>query len=90
MGSRLVGSNQNDSRITGCPETVNTAVFYIFALWGMLPTRVVTKSILAASLTKVSVELILLPVTLKISLWLKRIENVDYFDHATNFNPLKF
>jgi hypothetical protein len=45
---------------------------------------------MAASLTKVSVELILLPLTLKISLWLKRIENVDYFDRATNFNPLKF
>jgi len=69
---------------------VNTAVFYIFALWGIIPTRVLTKSILAESLTKVSVELILLPVTLKISLWLKRIENVDYFDRATNFNPFKF
>jgi hypothetical protein len=22
--------------------------------------------------------------------WLKRIENVDYFDKGTNFNPLKF
>lgn len=75
---------------TLCGQTVNTAVFYIFALWGIIPTRVLTKSIMAASLTKVSVELILLPLTLKISLWLKRIENVDYFDRATNFNPLKF
>jgi hypothetical protein len=65
-------------------------VFYIFALWGLIPTRILTKSIIAASLAKVSVELILLPATLKISLWLKRIENVDYFDRATNFNPLKF
>jgi hypothetical protein len=31
-----------------------------------------------------------LPVTLKVSLWLKRTENVDYFDKRTNFNPLKF
>ena len=75
---------------TLCGQTVNTAVFYIFGLWGIIPTRVLTKSILAASLTKVSVELILLPVTLKISSWLKRIENADYFDRATNFNPLKF
>ena len=75
---------------TLCGQTVNTTVFYIFGLWGIIPTRVLTKSILAASLTKVSVELVLLPVTLKISLWLKRIENVDYFDRATNFNPLKF
>jgi len=42
------------------------------------------KKLIVASLSKVSVELILLPITLRISLWLKRIENVDYFDKATN------
>jgi queuosine precursor transporter len=56
----------------------------------MIPARVLTKSIVVASLTKVSVELLLLPVTLKVSSWLKKIENVDYFDKTTNFNPLKF
>jgi uncharacterized integral membrane protein (TIGR00697 family) len=75
---------------TLCGQMVNTAVFYIFGLWGMIPTRVLTKSILVASLTKLGVELLFLPVTLKVSLWLKRIENVDYFDKGTNFNPLKF
>jgi hypothetical protein len=29
-------------------------------------------------------------VTLKVSLWLKKTENIDYFDQGTNFNPLKF
>jgi uncharacterized PurR-regulated membrane protein YhhQ (DUF165 family) len=75
---------------TLCGQMVNTAVFYIFGIWKMIPTRVLTKSILVASLTKVSVELLLLPLTLKVSLWLKRIEHVDYFDKGTNFNPLKF
>ena len=75
---------------TLCGQTVNTAVFHIFGLWRMIPAHVLTKSIIAASLTKVGVELVLLPVTLKISLWLKRIENVDHFDRTTNFNPLKF
>ena len=75
---------------TLCGQTVNTAVFYIFGLWRMIPTGVLTKSIVAASLVKVAVELILLPVTLKISLWLKRMENVDFFDTTTDFNPLKF
>jgi uncharacterized PurR-regulated membrane protein YhhQ (DUF165 family) len=83
MSSRFVIS-------TLCGQTVNTAVFYIFGLWGMIPTRLLTKSILVASFTKVSLELLLLPVTLKASLWLKKIENVDYFDKETNFNPLKF
>jgi uncharacterized integral membrane protein (TIGR00697 family) len=75
---------------TLCGQTVNTAVFYVFALWGIMPKSALTKSIIVASLAKVSVELILLPVTLKISSWLKRSENVDFFDNATNFNPLKF
>jgi uncharacterized integral membrane protein (TIGR00697 family) len=75
---------------TVCGQLVNTGVFYIFGLWTLIPPRLLTKSIVIASLTKVSVELILVPVTLKVSLWLKRIENVDYFDRATNFNPLKF
>ena len=75
---------------TVCGQTVNTAVFYIFGLWALIPARLLTKSIVVASVTKVSVELLLLPVTLKVSLWLKRIENVDCFDRVTNFNPLKF
>src|ERR1700747_172836 len=75
---------------TLCGQMENTAVFYIFGLWGLIPTRLLTKSIVVASLAKVSVELILLPITLRISWWLKRIENVDYFDKGTNFNPLKF
>jgi queuosine precursor transporter len=75
---------------TLCGQILNTAVFYIFGLWRIIPARVLTKSILVASLAKVSVELLMLPVTLKVSLWLKRIENVDYFDKKTNFNPLKF
>ena len=75
---------------TLCGQTVNTAVFYVFALWGIMPKSALTRSIIVASLTKVSVELILLPVTLKISSWLKRSENVDFFDYSTNFNPLKF
>jgi queuosine precursor transporter len=75
---------------TLCGQTVNTAVFYVFGLWRIIPTSASTNSIVAASLIKVGVELILLPITLKISLWLKRVENVDYFDRATDFNPLKF
>ena len=75
---------------TLCGQTVNTAIFYILGLWRMIPTGALTKSIIAASLAKVGVEMLLLPLTLKVSLWLKRIENVDFFDTETNFNPLRF
>jgi queuosine precursor transporter len=45
---------------TLCGQMVNTTVFYIFGLWGMIATRVLTESIVVASLTKVSVEIILI------------------------------
>jgi hypothetical protein len=51
---------------------VNTAVFYIFGLWKMIPTDALTKSIIVASLTKVRVVFLLLPATLFVSMWLKR------------------
>src|ERR1700677_4068052 len=75
--------------IGACRQDVVQISLTIFGLWGMIPTRLLTKSIVVASLTKVSLELLLLPVTLKASLWLKKIENVDYFDKETNFNPLR-
>jgi hypothetical protein len=75
---------------TLCGQMVNTAIFYVFGLWRMIPPRALTKSIVVASLIKIGVEFVLLPLTVKVSLWLKRIENVDSFDKATNFNPLKF
>lgn len=75
---------------TLCGQMVNTAVFYIFGLWKMIPTRALAKSIIVANLTKVSVELLLLPATLRVSMWLKKTENIDHFDRGTNFNPLKF
>ena len=87
-GGRYISARFVTSTLSG--QIVNTGVFYIFGLWGMIPVRILTKSILVASGTKVSVELLLLPLTLKVSLRLKRIENVDYFDERTNFNPLKF
>jgi len=52
-------------------QAENLLVMALFTL----PTRVLTKSIAVASLTKVSVQLLLPPATLKVSLWLKRIEN---------------
>ena len=75
---------------TLCGQIVNTSVFYVFGLWRMIPARVLITSIVVASFAKVGVELLVLPVTLKVSVWLKKMENVDYFDRATNFNPLKF
>jgi len=74
---------------TLCGQLVNTGFFYAFGLWGILPTALLFKSILMGSAIKVSVEIILLPITLRVSAWLKKTENVDFYDFKTDFNPLK-
>jgi hypothetical protein len=39
---------------------------------------------------KVAVEIVLLPVTLRVSRWLKKAEHSDFYDYKTDFNPLRF
>lgn len=69
-------------------QFVNTAFFYLFGLWGMLPADTLIESILMASGAKILVEIIMVPVTVRVANWLKRVEGVDFYDTETNFNPL--
>jgi uncharacterized integral membrane protein (TIGR00697 family) len=75
---------------TLCGQFVNTAIFYTGALWGIMPPGLLIESIALASLMKVGVEIALLPLSIRVSIWLKKSEGVDVFDTATDFNPLKF
>jgi uncharacterized integral membrane protein (TIGR00697 family) len=70
-------------------QVVNTTIFYVFAL-GTIPAGVVTKSILVETLISVGIAVVFLPGSLAVSSWLKRTEQVDFFDTDTDFNPLKF
>ncbi len=85
MGSRFVAS-------TAAGEVVNTFVFYFFALvlMGIVPMNAAITSIVVASIAKILVEVILLPITIRVATALKKIEGIDVFDVHTNFNPLKF
>ncbi len=71
-------------------EFVNTAIFFTFGLWGFLPMDVLIQSIIVGTLLKTAVEILLLPITLKIISTVKKVENIDHYDTNTNFNPFKF
>lgn len=66
----------------------NTALFYVIALYAVLPNNVLITSILAAWLLKVGVEVILTPVTYIVVRWVKKVENEDHYDTDTDFNPI--
>ena len=68
-------------------EGTNTLIFYGIALYRILPSNVLVASILIGWVGKTLVEVVMLPVTYPIVRYLKKIEGIDFFDHATNFNP---
>jgi uncharacterized integral membrane protein (TIGR00697 family) len=80
LWSRLVGS-------TVVGQLVNTALFYTIGLYGVLPDALLFKSILSGWFLKVLVEIAVIPLTYWVVAKLKSIENIDYYDRDTNFNP---
>lgn len=75
IGSTLVG------------QLANTTVFYVVALSGVLPTDALLQAILLGWLLKTAVEAIMTPVTYAVVGYVKKTEQVDYYDRETNFNP---
>ena len=81
LWTRTVGS-------TVVGEGVNTFLFYAIALWGILPNNLLVSSILSGWILKTLVEVIFTPVTYYVVGRLKKVENEDYYDTYTDFNPL--
>ena len=76
IGSTLVG------------ELVDTVMFVVVAsAFGVFPWSLFLSLTVTNYLFKVSVEVLLTPLTYAIVRALKRAEHEDYYDHDTNFNP---
>jgi queuosine precursor transporter len=78
IGSTMVG------------EGVDTVVFMSIAtLLGVFPKEILLSLIVTNYIIKVGFEALLTPVTYRVVNTLKRIENEDYYDRQTDFNPFK-
>jgi hypothetical protein len=75
IGSTIVG------------EGANTILFYLIALYAVIPNNLLIASILSGWAIKIAVEVIMTPVTYIVIHRLKKAENEDYYDRNTNFNP---
>jgi len=78
IGSTLVG------------EMIDTLIFLAVAsLFGVFPWSLFLTLLLTNYLFKVIVEALMTPLTYVVVNRLKRVENEDYFDRDTDFNPFK-
>ena len=78
--ARFVGST-----IVG--EAVDSLLFYPLAFFGIWDNHLVVTVLVTNYLLKTGWEIIAFPMTLRIVAWLKRVENEDFYDRGTNFNP---
>jgi uncharacterized integral membrane protein (TIGR00697 family) len=71
-------------------EFTNTALFYSIALAGILPNHFLLQAILVGTAMKVAVEIVFTPWTCWVIAKLKMLEEEDFYDRTTNFNPFIF
>jgi queuosine precursor transporter len=85
-GGRWLWLRTISSTLAG--ELVDSGLFISISFWGLMPVPVLGQMILMQWLFKSVYEALATPVTYAVVNYLKRVEEEDYFDRATNFNPL--
>lgn len=68
-------------------QFLNTAIFYVIALGGIMSGNVLMEGIIAGWIIKTMVETLLTPLTYWIMNKVKKFEGIDYYDRNTDFNP---
>ncbi|MCS7165886.1 MAG: queuosine precursor transporter [Candidatus Calescibacterium sp.] len=68
-------------------QLVDTIIFCTIAFGGILDTKTLINYIVTGYFYKVTIEVLLSPLTVKTINQIKKIENVDHYDYNTNFNP---
>jgi queuosine precursor transporter len=82
---RLLWSRTIGSTILG--QGVDSLIFYPLAFGGIWDSATLWRVVAFNWLFKVSVEVLMTPVTYAVVGWLKRKEKVDHFDRNTRFTP---
>lgn len=72
---------------TAVGELVDSALFYLIAFYGIWQTGDIVKVAIAQYLLKTGWEVISTPLTYAVVNFLKAVEEEDYFDRGTDFNP---
>lgn len=71
-------------------ELVDTALFVLMAFYGVLPPALLVSVAISNYMFKVGFEALATPLTYASVNFLKKAEQVDVYDHQTNFNPFRF
>lgn len=89
MNGRWLWVRTISSTLVG--QAVDTVVFILIAtLLGVFPIEIIASLIITNYVLKVGIEVIMTPATMTIVQHMKALEDVDVYDHDTDFNPFRF
>lgn len=71
-------------------EGADSLIFFPLALGGVVPWQVMPALMLTQVVLKTAYELVVLPVTVRVVRWMKRVEGEDAYDRGISYNVLKF
>ena len=80
LWSRTIGS-------TFAGEAVDSLIFYPVAFFGIWSNEQIVSVLIGNYFLKVLWEVLATPFTYKIVAFLKKVENIDFYDDDTNFSP---
>ena len=80
LWTRTIGS-------TVVGQAVDSMLVMFIAFYGIVPVGTIIRLIVSGYIAKVVYESLMTPVTYAVVNFLKRKEQVDYFDYNTDFNP---
>ncbi|HZK94081.1 MAG TPA: queuosine precursor transporter [Prolixibacteraceae bacterium] len=68
-------------------EAADSFIFIIIAFAGNLPLNVLIGMIFTQACIKTAYEIVILPFTIVVVKWVKKVEGIDTFDESISYNP---
>lgn len=70
-------------------ESIDSIIFFPIAFAGLVPTDQLLIMVITQAVLKSLYEVIILPITIRVVKYIKKIENSDVYDQDISYNPLK-
>lgn len=70
-------------------ETADSIIFFPIAFWGIIPPKELVTLMLVQIFLKTMYEVIILPVTVRVVRYVKKVDGSDVYDHDISYNILK-
>ena len=68
-------------------ETADSMIFIFIAFAGNLPLNALIGMVFTQALIKTIYEILILPFTILVVRWVKKVEGSDIYDHGVSYNP---